>query len=145
MRIGGDHFLQRIFVAAITAVPVGMITADQCRVTIAQVLSVGIERQVERPHRLAILGGEQFSILPQPVLGSHLPRSLAKTRADRVERGWRDGRDGRRESQEAVWIAVTFELWARQFLDGIPGGNPIQPRPMARRQPQTDVEVASRG
>jgi hypothetical protein len=40
-------------------------------------------------------------------------------RADAVEKEWRNSYRRSQQFDEALWIAIAFELWARLFLDGI--------------------------
>jgi len=79
VRVGGDHGLQRAFVAAVATVAIGMIATDQFGVALAKRPAIGVLPEPENAKRAAIL------LAQRPTVGAGLA-VLGVARADRVER-----------------------------------------------------------
>src|SRR5690606_21646965 len=91
------HALQHGFVAAVAAVAVGVVAADEDRIALAQAVEIGVEAEPHRLERVALLRREAARLLPSR-------RSRADLRgahADRVERVV-EARPARRRPSPAV-------------------------------------------
>src|SRR5690606_25872792 len=84
--IGLDHLLQPRFVAAVSAIAVGMILADQLRIAAAQLGAVGLAAQPHHAQGLALERGKAGIILPSPRLPFRACPDLRRPRPDSVER-----------------------------------------------------------
>src|SRR5690606_39876323 len=79
---GLDHPLQQRLMAAVAAVTVRVVAADQGRVTLAQLGAVGFRAQAHHAQRLALTRGEADHLL----LVAGAASDLRSPSADRVER-----------------------------------------------------------
>src|SRR3954452_8047079 len=79
-RISVDHRLQCFLVAAVAAVAIGMIEADQLGITGAKPAPVDVEIEAEHAQMLAVALADLASVGPHP------RSAIGETRADRVER-----------------------------------------------------------
>ncbi len=80
--IGGDHLAQCAFVAAVAAVAIGMVAADEIGIGPAQRAAIGVDLQAERIERAPILARQRLAV---PALGARRD-AAAKARVDRIER-----------------------------------------------------------
>ena len=82
--------------AAVAAIMVGVIAAQQLGIARPQRLAVGIDAQPHDAQGLAILGRQKLAILPHLRIGARLGHPFLELRADRIERIDEIGPFGRR-------------------------------------------------